>query len=327
MRSDSFRFKLIMLYFWTIVIPIIIIVFLLPNYFQRLMMDHSMQYTEGIASSLTKNIETYLNELERLTLTPYYDADIMKALKYKAKQSNMNQLSPAEKLKLDNVLNVKFHNFIRLSREDISGTTLVTSDGSIYAKSTDLTSPAGNYPFGSKEWYREALAADGAAVFIGSHKQDYLKQPLSAEVFSVARIIRDTDTESPLAFIIADADTQVLRNLIKDVQFNVSSIIAVLDSDKGVVYSTTPLSESMRQNVAGDSEYVTVNKSEYTMIHKNIGTANWKLVILLLNSEIDSQLRWLYVIGVLFALVGLVLTVIVFFYCQSGSFVRSKRLL
>lgn len=278
MRSDSFRFKLMMLYFWTIVIPTVIIVFFLPNYFQKLLLHHTTQYTESTAASFTKNIENYLNELERLTLTPYFDSDIMKALKYKAKHDTMAQLSPIEKLKMDEVLNEKFHNFIRMSRKDIAGTTLVTSDGSIYAKSTDLTSPVDNYPFSATEWYRKSMEADGSAVFIGSHKQDYLKQPLATDVFSVARIIKDPDTESQLAFIIADADTQVLRNLIQDFQFNVNSIIAVLDDNQEVVYSTAPLSQLMRKSVGQSSGSVTDDNSTYMVIRRDIGTTHWKLV-------------------------------------------------
>ncbi|MEC0226566.1 cache domain-containing protein [Paenibacillus alba] len=278
MRSDSFRFKLMMLYFWTIVIPTVIIVFFLPNFFQKLLLHQTTQYTESTAAAFTKNIESYLNELERLTLTPYFDSDIMKALKYKAKQDPIAQLSPLEKLKMDEVLNEKFHNFIRMSRKDISGTTLVTSDGSIYAKSTGLTAPVNNYPFSATEWYRKALAAEGSAVFIGSHKQDYLKQPLETDVFSVARIIRDPDTELKLAFIIADADTGVLRNLIQDFQFNVNATIAVLDDNQQVVYSTAPLSTLMSKSVGESSVSLVEDENTYTVIRRDIGTAHWKLV-------------------------------------------------
>lgn len=278
MRSDSFRFKLMMLYFWTIVIPTVIIVFFLPNFFQKLLLHQTTQYTESTAAAFTKNIESYLNELERITLTPYFDSDIMKALKYKAKQDPITQLSPLEKLKMDEVLNEKFHNFIRMSRKDISGTTLVTSDGSIYAKSTGLTAPVNNYPFSATEWYRKALAAEGSAVFIGSHKQDYLKQPLETDVFSVARIIRDPDTELKLAFIIADADTEVLRNLIQDFQFNVNATIAVLDDNQQVVYSTAPLSTLMSKSVGESSVSLVEDENTYTVIRRDIGTAHWKLV-------------------------------------------------
>jgi two-component system sensor histidine kinase YesM len=278
MRPDSFRFKLMMLYFWTIVIPIVIIVFFLPNYFQRLMIQHNTQYAESMAASFTKNIETYLNELERLTLTPYFDSDIMKALKYKAKHDERVQLTPIEKLRMDDALNEKFHNFIRMSRKDISGTTLVTPDGSIYAKSTDLTSPVDNYPFTATEWYHKALEANGSAVFIGSHKQDYLKQPLPTDVFSVARIIRDPDTELQLAFIIADADTQVLKRLIQDFRFNVSSTIAVLDDDQRVVYSSAELTASMLGSVDKSSGSLSDDKDTYTVIRRDIGTSQWKLV-------------------------------------------------
>ncbi|WP_339315924.1 cache domain-containing protein [Paenibacillus sp. FSL R10-2734] len=278
MRPGSFRFKLVMLYFWTIVIPIVIIVFFFPNYFQKLMIKQNTQYAESMSASFTKNIETYLNELERLTLTPYFDSDIMKALKYKAKQNDEIQLTPIEKLRMDNALNEKFHNFIRMSREDISGTTLVTPDGSIYAKSTDLTTPVDNYPFTSTKWYRKALEANGSAVFIGSHKQDYLKQPLLTDVFSVARIIRDPDTEMQLAVIIADADTQVLKKLIQDFRFNVNSTIAVLDDEHRVVYSNAELTPSMLESVDKSSDSVSDDKDTYQVIQRDIGTSQWKLV-------------------------------------------------
>ncbi|RXZ83158.1 hypothetical protein EBB07_07480 [Paenibacillaceae bacterium] len=278
MRPGSFRFKLMMLYFWTIVIPTVIIVFFLPNYFQRLMIQHNTQYAESVAASFTKNIETYLNELERLTLTPYLDSDIMRALKYKASLEDKAVLSPIEKLRMDDALNEKFHNFIRMSRKDISGTTLVTPDGSIYAKSTDLTSPVDGYPFSSTEWYHKAMEANGSAVFIGSHKQDYLKQPLPTDVFSVARMIRDPDTASHLAFIIADADTQVLKNMIQDFRFHVSSTIAVLDDEHQVVYSSAELTDSMLGSVGESFAQLTDDKDTYTVIRRDIGSSQWKLV-------------------------------------------------
>src|SRR6266700_1643046 len=308
----TLRVKLSILYLLTTVIPLAIIVFVMPSYYQNVITRDSQTLTAATLTALSRNIDTYLDDLNRLTLTPYLNNDVMIALKLKASHEYASA-RPSEQLAANQALYATLPYYLSTTRQDILSTIILPYDGSVFvAARYNPSSPVPNYPFRQQTWYKQAIAADGDVAFINPHPQDYLVTPLSTQVFSVARLIKDPDTGRPLAVIMADADTVVLRNIVSGIKLNVSSIIAAFGTNEQLLYSSQPLSGRVVRALARKESMIQDSGDAYLPVIKKTASAPWSVVILLLQSVINAQLQWLYIVGALFAILGLCLTFLLF---------------
>jgi two-component system sensor histidine kinase YesM len=310
----SLRFRLMILYLLTFLVPATIMVTVMPAYYQNSISSETQTLTEGTLTSIVRNIETYLDDLNRLTIAPYLNEDVMQALKLKA-SPGYQDADAFTKLVADRALKTTLPLFLQNSRRDVLATVLVAPDGSAFVFSVggELSGPVANYPYTQQDWYRKALAADGNIAFISSHPQDYLGNAARQQVFSVARLIKDPDTRQPLAVIMADADTVVLAQIVNDIRFNVSATVCIFDDENKLLYSSRPVSADLQAQAAENNTTIQTDDASYVAVSKEISSANWKVVVLLSNAEIMAKTRWLYVSGILFAISGLAVTFVLFF--------------
>jgi two-component system, sensor histidine kinase YesM len=310
----SLRFRLMVFYLLIFIVPATIMMTAMPFYYQNSISAETQTLTEGTLTSIARNIETYLDDLNRLTLAPYLSEDIMRALKLKA-SPNYDEADPFTKLTTDRALETTLPLFLQNSRKDILATVLVAPDGSAFVTSVGnaISEPDADYPYLEQDWYRKAVEADGNVAFISSHPQDYLSNGPVQKVFSVARLIKDPDTRQPLGVIMADADPIVLAQIVNDINFNVSSIVCIFDRENKLLYSSRPISADLQQQAWQTTTNIQAEDDSYIAVSKLISPAQWKVVVLLSNGELTAKTRWLYTVGILFAVGGLALTFVLFF--------------
>jgi two-component system, sensor histidine kinase YesM len=312
--ASSLRFRLMIFYLIIFLVPAAIMIFAMPYYFQQSLSKETRTLTEGTLTSIAKNVETYLDDLNRLTITPYLNDNVMQAMQLKA-SPNYGQADDYTKLLADRALQTTLPLFLQNSRTDILATILITPDGTAYITSVGdaFGEPVPDYPYTQQDWYRKAMQADGDVVFISSHPQDYLSNASGRQVFSVARLIKDPDTRQPLGVIMADADTVVLARIINDIHFNVSSIVCVFDDQNKLLYSSRTLPEDLQNLNFGGGSTVEAAGDSYVTVSTVISPAGWRLVVFLSNAEVAAKTQWIYITGILFAVSGLALTLLLFF--------------
>jgi two-component system sensor histidine kinase YesM len=305
----TLRHKLIILYLLTVAVPLVVLIAILPSYYRDLFNRQTSELYEGTLSSLTSNVEMYLDELERLTIAPYLLNDVMVAMKLKA-DNRFDEASEYARHLAERSLRFTLPNQLRLVRKDILGTMLVLADGSVYPVNytNQPVAPEPGYPYEQQEWYRKAVEQDGKVAYISSHPQDYFGS--DRQVFSVARLLKDPDSGKPLGVILADADNIVLENIIRNVRFNVMTIVAVLDENNRPLYSSRPLNESMLAQLAAGAKTVEGPDDTYRAVVKTMDASGWSIAVLFSNREFQSQLAWIYRIGLLFAAGGILLTML-----------------
>lgn len=304
----TLRHKLIVLYLLTVAVPLVVLIAVLPSYYRDLFNRQTTELYEGTLSSLTSNVEMYLDELERLTITPYLLSDVMVAMKLKA-DGRFDEASVYARHLAERSLRFTLPNQLRQTRRDILGTILVLADGSVYSvNNTNQREPDPDYPYERQEWYRKAVEHNGRVAYISSHPQDYFGS--DRQVFSVARLLKDPDSGKPLGVMMADADNIVLENIIRNVRFNVTTVVAVLDENNRPLYANRPLTESMLAQLAEGRETVEGPDDTYRAVVKTMDTAGWSIAVLFSNREFRSKLSWIYRIGLLFAAGGVLLTML-----------------
>ncbi|MCY9661269.1 histidine kinase [Paenibacillus chondroitinus] len=310
---QSIRFRLSLLFFITIVIPIVGIVVKLPSYYLDLIKEQESSLLEGTLTALTFDIQTYLDDLERMTVTPYLNNEVMLALKLKS-TSQWKLLTPYEQYEAEEVLNKTLPSYLKNMRKDILGTILLPMDGSVY-----ITPPLSfsdqavkGFPFKEQDWYIKAVKADGNVAFTGVHKQDYLNNA-DSEVFSVTRLIKDPDSGRPLGIIMADADTVLLDQMMKGIRLSKGAKVVILDDNQQLIYSNQPISGDMQRQIASGSRTVMDVRDSYTVVRETISRSNWVIAILSPEAFIQAHLKRVYWIGTAFAASGLLIALILYF--------------
>jgi two-component system, sensor histidine kinase YesM len=311
MKTFTLQKKLTIFYALTLFIPIVIIAFFMPFYYQHLIEKETQTLTKNTLTALSHNIETYLVDLERITILPYFHDHLMKALKIKA--SKYHEKDMPTKVFVEQTLTNSLPAYFQTLRQDIVGTIILPVDGSVYVRTNSGSNAVEDYHFNKQDWYKKAIAADGKATFISAHPQKYLVNPPADEVFSVARLIKDPESLKPLAVIMADADTATLKRGLNGIHFNVKSIRAIINENGEVFYSSSPLSKSMLDQINNNNTTIKDEHDSYVVVSKEIQRANWKIVVLLSKAQLSAKIKWMYVTGILFAFGGLLLTVWLFF--------------
>lgn len=303
----------------------VIILITLPVYYLNLVKEQESSLLEGTLTALTFDIDTYLDDLERMTVTPYLNPEVMRALKLK---STGKKLTPAEQVETEESLSKTLPKFLRNLRKDILGTILLPMDGSVYITSgnsyTDRETE--NYPFDKQDWYIEALKADGDVAFISVHVQNYLVG-VGAEVFSVARLIKDPDSRRPLGVIMADADTMALERMMGGIRLRHGSIAVILDDEKKLIYSSQPISDHMQQQMAAGEQTISSSSDRYSVVSADVDRSKWMIIVLSPESVIKSHLQRIYWVVSLFAAGGILIATILYFTVTSWIVTPFKRMI
>ncbi|GAV14204.1 sensor histidine kinase [Paenibacillus sp. chi10] len=312
----SLRSKLTLVYGLTIVTPFVLLAFVLPIYAQHVLIRDTEKLTAGTLHAMAGNIETYLDDLERLTASPYLNDNVIHALKIIA-DNVYEHASAYTKLQTDRALTGTLPNYLINTRKDILSTLIITMNGKSYLttknSSIDLVP---DFPFQYELWYQKAVKRDGKAAFISSHSQTYLTNPSTIQVFSVSRLIKNPESGQPLAVISADADTNVLDQITKDIPFNVSSVVAITDDMGNVIYSGKPLTEEMLKQLQtrGNED---VQDTRFVTVTQTIKPANWEITVFLSNDELKQKVHWIYITAALISIGGLIVTFFVFRYSSQ----------
>nr|WP_255570281.1 sensor histidine kinase [Cohnella sp. CFH 77786] len=291
------------------------------------MKEQMTETAKGTLTVATQNIEMYLDDLDRLSITPYFHLDVMEALKMKASKS-YSEYSPYRKMLAEKALTFALPAQTKNIRKDIMGTILLPFDGSVYVVTPDgILNAVKDYPYKDQSWYKKAVEADGGVAFIGTHPQDYFPSEATRTAFSIARLIKDPDSGKPLAVMMADADTVVLERITREIRFHVGSKVVILDDKRKLIYANRPLSSEAASQVSDGLETVEDDNDTFAAVYKTLDRSGWKIAVLLSNHDIQSQVRWLKEVCYLFAFGGFAVTLLLYFTLSYWMVDPFKRMI
>jgi two-component system sensor histidine kinase YesM len=242
--------KLIAISFMLIAIPLGIASYLTFTSYSASIQKNTGKYQMDVVKELTANIDTYMNELNLLTLMPYQSPEI---LKYLADgQQSDPILSFNARVTLEDFTKRVFAN----GRVDISGLTLFRMAGGTY---TVMSEEQPNYSLKNVEnepWY-EKVSKTGKVVYIGTFNKNALDT--ENQVYSFSRKIRSVETGKVLGYLVLDVDKSIIRNKMEAIS-NDNKNILIVDNEGSIVY------KSMEYVI--DSDKVLQYKGAGTVVYK-----------------------------------------------------------
>lgn len=175
--------------------------------FERAMEKNVGSYQLQTVKQITLNIDTYMNELNRLTLSPYANKDIMTFIS--------SSRTPGQRLELKEIesLNLFVSSIFINGRIDIMGISLYGEKGASYVVLPESQYVTTYKLDESAEWLLQAKERFGQPTFITTHEVQ-ATSGMTYQVFSIARELRSFDTGETLGYIVLDIDPATVRQIL-----------------------------------------------------------------------------------------------------------------
>lgn len=236
----------------------------------------STQKTQLLLEQLAINTDTYLEELFRLCLSPYYNKSVMDQLQTKPG-------TPAQKLQKQRVIEEYLGEVMTIPRSDILR-ALILTDG-IYSSSKTRYDASIPVSFREESWYQDAIQSFDP-VFIPVHMETQGRSSLY--VFSIVQKILSTKNASDVLGVIrVDANYLGIKNVCDRAEVTQGNALYILDSRGNQIYANSLLEGGLAiQDVAdllggleGDGPFFEkIGRAEYVISIKSLQSADWRVI-------------------------------------------------
>ncbi|MFC5702716.1 sensor histidine kinase [Cohnella faecalis] len=234
----------------------------------------SNERTQQILDQLSLNIDNYIDDLFRLSLSPYNNLQVLQLLDSPAPQSEYEQLK--RERQVEDFLN----QMIVTPRLDILQVYIITSTD-VYTNGRAVNVEPLDPDFREQEWYKNALNTQ-KPTFLPA--QTTIKSNPHVKVFSVVKQLRSLkDTTRPLAIIKVDANYSGIENICDKVNLGDRGGLLIADRNGNVIYSsirevdTGTLYEAVRSSDASRF-HLKEHGENYLVASSEITRAGWSVI-------------------------------------------------
>src|SRR5690625_3490866 len=271
------------------------------------------------------HLDTYLNEVVRLTHIPYYNEKIMTILENKSNKSDVSLLTETQ------IMDQELFTTLTTWREDIQGIYLYRNDGRIFSSSRYRIVMNQNINFLESNWYKDISQSKKEEFFINElNNEGIINRPQRA--FSVARSINLYD-EPSLAVLVIDINYTGLKKLINAVDIGDSANIFIVDEDNNIILNKNDkYFESMKKlNFSNnDLQEITIEEGSFVSDFVDSNTTDWKIVGIVSKKEVFSELAPLQklIVGIFgITIIIIIIACIIFSYRITKPLSKLNKLM
>lgn len=319
--SYTFRHRLSIIYIISCIIPFLLTSIVSAFFFYRTYRNDTSELNMALLSSAASHVETYLNDLNALTLTPYSYTELMNYMEemkegdssgntyhqYQMQQKYQRSISQIIYTNRDDILSIIYIPFT--SENTLSDSAIIIS------KNTTKIQSIENAVIQNKEWQDAVIAQNGSSYF--HYTNDYtFTSPLLKDsfFFSTSRLIRDAITDKPIGILRIDVYDNKLVNMLKNIKLGENNILLLMDSNNNILYRTKDVGE-LTHALLPDMPSKITDGETYSVQYYSIKGADWTLAVL---SNQNGIHRFFSTIGI-FLLVITLLFLIISIGIYSGN--------
>ncbi len=285
-KNWTISFKVISIAALLIFVSVFLISFLSYIKYKNDFHVKSAENVQQIIEQVSLNINTYLDDLFRLSLSPYYNDDVIDALDNKINDSDLNFLNRMRTVEtfLDQMMIIP--------RDDILRVFIITMDDEIYKSERITTTIDKTIDYKSYNWYKEVLEVQ-EPLFVPSHLEQIIKKPENI-VFSVVNIIRSTRRlDRILGIIKVDANYDGIKSICNRVDMGKRGGLFIIDENQKILFSNIegiPYKDFFLKAIESDDTYTTIKSEgeEFLLNNSKIDRSNWTLVAVSSLDEINE---------------------------------------
>jgi two-component system sensor histidine kinase YesM len=181
----------------------------------------AQEYTAQLIKQLNANIQTYITNMENISLLVMNNRNVRDYLSSPTLSGNSEEIT-------------EFLQSISVSRKDISSINLFTAaDQWISNQKNAILNP--HILVSELSWYQRALEANGDVVISSSHVQPLIQDEYRW-VVSLSREIRMSGKEDTLGVLLVDMNFSVLNEMFDQIDLGKRGYVFIIDSRGNIVY-------------------------------------------------------------------------------------------
>ncbi|MEX2416297.1 MAG: sensor histidine kinase [Paenibacillaceae bacterium] len=248
--------------------------------------NQSSDRIDQIIEQVSINIDTYLDDLFRLSLSPYRNDAVMKALDRSEQDSEIRQLE--KRWMIEQFLD----DMMIIPRKDIWGVMILTDD--IYYSGRINPGSLGIDDYRQYDWFQAALKTQDQ-IYVPTDRQagSGLRD---VQLFSIVKQIRSTqNTQDILGVIKVDANYKGIEDIANRVDMGIDGGLYILDESDRVIYSSTKNHKqhqvALEQLTSPSAGRLTVQteQSEYLVNRADLPRFGWTIVAIHSLKELNKD--------------------------------------
>ncbi|NBI90730.1 HAMP domain-containing protein [Lachnospiraceae bacterium] len=284
--SYTFRHKLSIIYIISCIIPFLLTLIVSAFFFYQTYRSDISELNTALLSSTASHVETYLKDLNALTLAPYSYTELMNYMEemkkgdssgstyhqYQLQQKYQRSISQIIYTNRDDILSIIYIPFT--SENTLSDSAIIIS------KNTTKIQSIESAVIQNKEWQDAVIAQGGSSYF--HYTNDYtFTSPLLADsfFFSTSRLIRDAITDKPIGILRLDVYDNALVNMLKNIKLGENNALLLIDKNNQILYQTKDIGE-LTHSLLPDMPPKITDGETYSVQYYPINGADWTLAVL-----------------------------------------------
>lgn len=303
----SIKQRLLAMISLLIFVSVITVTVLTYQNYRADLVEQSTQTTRRLLEQLAINVDSYLDELFRLCLSPYYSKHVMEQLE------NV-PVTAAGKLEKRRTIENYLTEVMMLPRSDILRAHILS--GEIYSSSKTRYSADIPRDYQAERWYMDALG-NAEVTFIPAHLETQGRTILS--VFGVAKRINSIRDNSKLLGVIrVDASYNGIKAVCDRIGTQDGNALLILDNANNLIYrsdktGSAKILDSMTQGQGLGLYTLKIKGETYFVSTQALTATDWRIIdvhsMRSMTSAATLARDKAYLLAILCAVLGVLVTV------------------
>lgn len=271
----SIKHKLLLLISALILVSVSVVTILTYRHYRADLIAQSTRNTRQLLDQLSINLDTYLDEVFRLCLSPYYNRQVMEAIE-------SSPSTAAKELEKRRTIEDYLAGVMTLPRSDILRAHIIA--GGVYSSSKTQSSPdLSDYP--DEAWYQKAYSGN-QTVFLPAHRERSGRGTI--EVFSVAKRINSmNDSSRAIGVIRVDANYQGIKAVCDRMELSAGAALLIWDDSGTLIYQhdktgieelADQLFPSFTYYNENDVFHINLERQDYLVNVKSLSSTSWHII-------------------------------------------------
>lgn len=249
--------------------------------------SESSSRVQQIIEQVSFNIETYLDDLYRLSLAPYINDEFMEAIE---ESGDSTMLAKLQKRRL---IESYLEDMMIYPRGDINRVFLFTDE--IYSAGRMQISVDDTGIYKEFGWYKMAMASSDT-IFVPAHMQQLVNNH-GPKVFSIVKQFRSTrNSNIKLGVIKVDANYTGIENISRKVNMGKFGGLFIIDNKQNMIYQSTEKLPAVHffekmQESGKKSLKISYNGKPYLLNSTLLPRSNWSILAVNSLTELNAKAK------------------------------------
>lgn len=312
-KSDTIWKRLLYLYLPILIMPGLLILYIANQVLIHEMDQASKKQAVQTVDVINRHLEIYLDELERISLFPYFHQEVMAILK-----RDTDWRTDEEKFQEYKFFEGLFNNIMLHPREDLLNVSLYRSDGLHYFNTRVYVSLDITYDWEKSSWYDHTIAANGDIVYTIPNDLDKRFTSFDHDIFYISRLIKGENGE-PLGVILLDANFQGIEDILEAIGLDTNANVVLRDDQGSIVFMQhTQNREEIKHALIKGESNLDLEGEKLFIASKKSDKTNWEIAVAIPSAEISNS--FVFIRTFVYYMLGLFVFIVIVF---TLSFSRS----